>query len=788
MLALALVFALPADLGHVRWAARLSAEGSPPPPRDPASATGYALGQRHFLGTHQRGETYRWIAATQDLLAEGPFASSHYEADNAPRGRPQLLPRIYAVWLAGLAWVGHILTGEPLPLAVEQAALWEPVMSHVLALLAVATCMGIRFGPAGAGLAGLFFVVYPPLSGQFLPGALTTDTWALLLAAYAIARPVPVAGRQPQEATLDGRAALAAGLALWLDPAFGFAAVVIGALTGAVALCADGPRQRFLSWSLLGAGVILAAWIIDQAPWDPKAGELRYVHPLYAMAWLGLGLALDGWQRWRTGAARRTIVMLELAAALLLTGSLGFVQGRNGYWGWLYPGGTTRRLTSLDETRLFPSAVHWLSQVSIAEALLVTLSLLVTIVALVLARPWRPPVKSPRPADSRWLVVVVVLATVTLLALFKVRWFVLATLVTLPVLGHLARNSTATLRRGLVVVSGVVLAGLVLGRAALPESIRRPTEQTPLRPVDLQALLHRHFSHWFAAHHPGRAVSALAPPELSDAIVFHGGGRVLMSTAWESYPGLVAASRVLSAPEATEAEAVLEGLGLTHVILPSWDPALPLLVQQPLEEGRDTLYARLQRWVLPRYLRPVPYHLPPVPGFLDQKLPVFQMTPPQDEALALARLAEYFVEMNRPEPATAAAEVLARSFPDDPNAAIARATVYAQAGQATALRRELERLEADIAAGRVPFLWDRRVQRAIVLALGQRPEVARAEVAACIATISAEALFELTPLQAHRLRTLAKGFEVPIPDPRLTELLRALGAEYAASSDRPATQ
>src|SRR5690606_27248670 len=137
------------------------------------------------------------------------------------------------------------------------------------------------------------------------------------------------------------------------------------------------------------------------------------------------------------------------------------------------------------------------------------------------------------------------------------------------------------------------------------------------------------------------------------------------------------ANRILSAPENTEAEAVIQGHQLTHIILPSWDKMLPLFVQKPAESGKDTLYDRLQRLVYPPFLRPIPYRLPPMPLFAAEKLAVFKVTPPQDEAHSLSRLAEYFVEMERNEPAVFAAQVLASSYPNDPNATIARATVHA---------------------------------------------------------------------------------------------------------------
>jgi hypothetical protein len=254
-----------------------------------------------------------------------------------------------------------------------------------------------------------------------------------------------------------------------------------------------------------------------------------------------------------------------------------------------------------------------------------------------------------------------------------------------------------------------------------------------------------------------------------------------MSTAWESYPGQVATSRILSAPESSEAEAVLQSRGITHVILNSWDKVLPLLVRSPESEDKNTFYARLQRWVYPPFLRPIPYALPPTPGYLDQKIAVFKITPTQDEALSLSRLAEYFVEMNRDEPASLVAQVLTQSFPDDPNATIARALVYAHVNNRAGFDRELARLSVEVAAGRSPALWDRQVQRAIVFAMGHQRVLARKDIAACLTGVTSDNVFDLTPLQAHRLTTLAKNYELNFPDSNLAERVASLSSEYNAS-------
>jgi len=776
-LVVTLALMLRADLAHVRWVEQLSAQGSPPPAKSAHSNTGYEAGLRHFLGTHERGDTYRWIALTQRLVVTGPSLPSHYESDNVPSGRTQSLPRLCAAWIAGIGWSLHALTGESLPLAIERAALWEPVIAHVLAFIALAWFIGRRQGVVSAAFAGAFFALFPPLSAQFLPGVLTARTWALLLGVYAIAGNLPLSSPDRRSLAFSVRSAVAAGCSLWLDPAFGFPSVLISAAVGIAALLRGTTTERpWLRWALIGAGITTLGWIIDRSPWDPAAGELRYAHPLYALAWLGLGLGIDGWSRWQRPPSRSKPHLLELVAGALLFVPLLFVQFTDSYKGWLYPSAAMTRLTSLDEAVVFRSAFDWLGRTSFVENVFVSAP---TGLALaLLAWAWLRSRGTNRETPRVLPALTILFIGVLVFAFFRVRWLTAASLLALPLIAFFAATIGPLVRRTVLTVFVVLSVGLLAWNKTRPASLRRPTEKTPPRVVDLQALIQRHFAHWVAAHHPPEKTRALAPPEFSDSLVFHGNVPVLMSTAWESYAGQIAAARILSAPEPTEAEAVIQSHELTHIVVPSWDPVLPLLVRNPQGEGKDTFYARLQRWLLPRYLRATPYHLPRLPGFLDQQLAVFQVVFPQDEALALARLAEYFAEMERPEPAGLVAQVLLQSFPDDPNASIARAIVYAQFKPEAGLEREVSRLAADVSAGRIPMDWDRRVQRAIVLALARKHDLARPEIEACLAEATEEALFELTPLQAYRLGALARGYHLSFPTSATAQLAAALGADY----------
>jgi hypothetical protein len=637
------------------------------------------------------------------------------------------------------------------------------MIAHVAVFLTAVVLMTRRHGAAGAAVAAWFVAGFPPLTAQFLPGVLSVQLWAFLFATCALVLNLP---STRQTAAPSVGSALPIAIALWLDPAIGFPVVLlVSALTAAAAIRKPSV-PGILRWSAIGSVLVFVAWLIDHTPWSPTVGELRYLHPLYAAAWVGLGLVIDGLRRRLTTGPRRHWALAEIIVGVALVATLVWTQIHHAFAGWLYPGTSLRRLSSLDETVVFANAFDWLARANVIEVLFVWTPIL-------LAAGWIALPAVSRGANAR-VPSAILLLGVAILAFFRIRWGVVASLVAFPLLCGAALENPRWRNAVAAGFAGSIAAIALWGRG-LPVS-------TSTDAADLETLVYRHFSYWFASHHPEESTVVLAAPELSDSLVFHGGRRVLMSTAWESHLGQVAASRILSAQESSEAEAILQSRAITHIVLTSWDRSLPLLVQQPKSADKDTLYARLQRWVLPAYLRPIPYHLPSLPAFAGQKLAVFKVVPPQDEALSLSRLAEYFVEMDRPEPAALAAKVLAESYPDDADAVIARATVYLQAKNQPAFAHEFGRLAADASSGKSASSWDRRVRRAIVLALGHQSAIARSEIEGCAGTATADDLRELTPLDAYQLRTLMKHFDASFADPRLSEMLASLSTEYSPAT------
>ena len=772
---LAIAFSIRADFARLSGVAALSGQGSPRPPISANSPTGYAQGQRYFLGAGERGETFRCIAAAQEMIASGSRTPAIYTGDNTPEGRSSLDAQLYTAWLASLAWVSHLFTGRPIGLAVEGVALWEPILAHFIALAGTVIFLTRRFGLVAGAIGGIFVSFFPAISSQFLPGVLSSRPWAMLFAAYAIwltlawFNPLELAGsRLKREGLATG---FATGLAIWLDPAMGFPVVLVTGIAG-VAVAAFRPvNLPWLRWSISGAGTVLLAWVIDRGPLALNAGELRSVHPFYAVAWLGVGFALHGLQaRSRDTPRKWRGIFFLIGGAVIVTGSAA-VQLKSGFTGWIYPSLALQHLSSLDEARPpFETIIGWIQT---APGALVFLTITPAFVALLMAGVAAWSARGTRRGTHSFFTLMLLLGLV-ILACFRVRWWSVLSAFALPAIAAALPCLRAGFHRVATISITCYLAALVVWSALTPPS----RDANKAGAADVEALVFRHFTYWLVSHNPPGGVSALATPVLSDALVYHGGCRVLMSTAWESYPGHVAASLVLSAPDWNEVEGILRNRNITHVVINSWDRILPQFVRAPEAHRNETFHAKLQRWVFPRFLRPIPYQLPAGAGFDAQTILVLRVTESQDEALALGRLAEYFVEMDRDYLAAAAARILGQAHADEPNAMIARALVFDHVHDRAGFRIELDRLSQRLAKEHVPPEWDRRVQRAIVFALGGRHDLARPEITACAATLTRERIYDLTPLQAYRFLTLTSRYEIGFPTPGLRRLTESMCTEY----------
>jgi hypothetical protein len=70
--------------------------------------------------------------------------------------------------------------------------------------------------------------------------------------------------------------------------------------------------------------------------------------------------------------------------------------------------------------------------------------------------------------------------------------------------------------------------------------------------------------------------------------------------------------------------------------------------------------------------------------------------------------------------------------------------------------------------------WDRRVSLAVVLAEGQRNDLAREQVVRCLEKLDPTRIRSLTTAALFRLQILSKAYGLTISDPGQLELARTL--------------
>jgi len=766
---------------------------------DPASPTGYAGGLRQLIVPEHNNESYQWLVQTQQMLARQEWRVRHVDYDNAPIGRTVLTPSPYRWWLGLMTEACHLICGESPGLAVERAArLADPVL-HALLLLGLTVFVAWRFGAVPAGLAALALVTLVPLGGAFLPGqpgddglVLSCGIWALLLLLAGLKPPGHNApsGEAPPVGSASARWFLAsgivAGLGLWIDVVRTLPLLLGIALGGSLAAWSArrAPRARtaapaaalpWRSWALGGAATCLAAYLLEYSPAHLGSIQLRELHPLYGIAWLGFGELLarlspggptkPAARNWRTITTvfAAALAVAAVPVALKLTGSRDLFTADP----------AAIRLTHLTGSPAAQDLGTWIRR----DGLTLTLLATVLPISLLLPAGWLFVRRETDPAARSMLALTGGPAVVALgLACYQLRgWneldaILVVLLVALSAAAQRAFPARPGLKAGalgslLLFVPGAIL----LANKALSDRRDAVTEG------DVAALLERDLAHWLARQTGPEGTVVLAPPSLATSLIYHGGLPGLGTPFLQNKEGSIASMRIAGASSPDEAQAIALSRKVSFIVVPSWDNFLDEYARLGAVQEAHTLMASLHRWLPPRWLRPIPYHLPKVAGFEDQTVAIFKVVDVQDNVTALSYLAEYFAEMEQINQARAVAYTLERSFPADLGASVSRVLACQAADDAPAVSRALEAIQAALARGDVENLpWDRRVSLCIALVEGRRFEQAREQARACYAEVDEARLRSLSTVTLHRLLVMGRGFGLKISDPRLYSLAQHL--------------
>ncbi|MBK8479114.1 MAG: hypothetical protein IPL39_23385 [Opitutaceae bacterium] len=737
-----------------------------------ASPTGYAGGVRKLVLPEPNYESLQWIAQTQEMLARGEWRLRHIGSDNAPVGRPTFAPSPYRWWLGAVAWADSRLSGRPLGQSVERAAVLAGPLLHLL-LLASTTVYAARYlGPLSAGLLAAALAFGFPFAGNFLSPLPGDRALAQALAVWMVLPLVVTVGTRQRGRGHFVFAGLAGGAALWID--VGPAALLIFGCTLGGLLAAglqrgiardtsveSGAALPWRGWAWAGAGTSLLAYVVEYAPNHLAGWRLEWNHPLYALAWLGAGEVLYWGSPWLAEGRRPGWLRMGLALGALGPLFLGLLLADSP--GMFGPAAHTARLSLLPGTNNAGNLLEWMFHAPNTQlaALFLPFALLVPAGWCLWARP-ASPASCAAVAVGLGPVLVLLVFTGWHLAFGAALGGVWAAL--LVALTAAISNRSRAARWSLSVA--VALAAIPGAVAVWPITANGAGDA--VTSVELEALLQRDLAHWLAARAPEEGAVVLAPPAMTSALHFYGGIRGIGTPDPGNREGFAAAVRLCAATSADEAELLARKREITHVVRPSWDPFLDEYARLGTSQPEKTLMAWLHRWLPPRWLRPVPYLLPQADGIGNRTVVVFEVTEMQDQAGALARLGEYFVEMGRLDDAGQVALVLSREFPDDINGYIARAAVALARGDGAEVGRVLLTLRPVLDRGGDEDLpWDRRVALALVLAQGRQPELAKKQVRGCLTAADQMRLRQLSTVGLFRLLVLGKAFGMQIEDPAL---------------------
>jgi hypothetical protein len=292
-------------------------------------------------------------------------------------------------------------------------------------------------------------------------------------------------------------------------------------------------------------------------------------------------------------------------------------------------------------------------------------------------------------------------------------------------------------------------------------------------PRELRGLIERDLAHWVRTHSDDKA-TLLAPPDLSTALRYFGGLRVLGSSSPANRKGLEALTAIASSTSAEEAQALISEHEVTHIIIPSWDSDLQRFAAWTLHKKEDAFINALTRWAIPPFLRPRSYQLPALPGFEAPSALILEVRAESDRAASAADFAEYFLDTRQPQLAADIAVSL-RLFPNDIAALAALARVQRESGDKPGFEKTHGNVTSMLRSSYPPRIsWTHRVSLAFLLAQTGDEALSIAQTKLCLQQSDEAKIRSLDPIPLFKLLKLSELYNLKFASEDVHELARAL--------------
>jgi hypothetical protein len=774
------------DCARIRRVEFVSKQASDDAKFDRKSPSGYADGKRWLIVPEHNNPTYQWIEETQLMAARGDWRVRYIDYENAPFGRETYSASPYRWWLVLVAWTDQLFSAHPFGVSLEKAALYADPALHLLLLLGATVFVARRKGALPAALLALGLAGIYPVCAAFLPGVANDFGLSQIAAFWSVLILVCAPESEAGKGRLYFAAGVAGGCGLWINAA-GQVPVILGISLGAILGALAGrigrkPGQTdvakvlpWRAWSYGGAITSLLGYLVEFFP-GHMGQQLRVNYPLYGIAWVGLGELL-----WRLSSlaagqqkpfARRDAAACVLAAAAVASLPIAILQGATK--GFFSGDLLTTRLTNLPDGVVADNFTAWVTSpdASIAAVAATCLPLLLVFPSLwILMR--RQTAATDRAAIGIALGPV---AAALSFSFSQLRWWnsVDCMLLVLLVASAAAASAAAPVsripRRVLLAVLGLCVAFGVAQIA--PPADSGAEANFKFTRAEVEGLYERALAQWIADRAGPDGATMFAPPLRTSSFDFYGSVRGIGTQNWENKDGVALTFRLVNSSRPDETESLVSQREITHIVIPSWDTDLDDMARIELRQPTNSFIYALHATdgVIFDWLRPLPYSLPSIAGFKDQSVLVLAVTDETDQATLRSHLVEYLVEQHQMEQAVYSSQALSR-YPADIGALVALAQVRKAQGDEGGFDQELRAILSGLTIGSDRSLaWDRRVSLAVVLAIGQKPDLSRQQAMRCISESNPQRIRSLTTGSLYHLLVLAKAFGLEFPDPGLRDL------------------
>lgn len=733
--------------------------------------------QPRLIVPGHHNESYEWLDQTLQMFRRKEWRVRMVDYEDAPAGHEVFAASPYRWWLGAVSIFYSGFAHAHLGPALEWAAIYADPLLLLLFAIGTTWFVARNFGALAGALTAAASTTLFPMGAEFLPGVPDDHGLSLILVVWSVL-PLLAGMTFPDQASRRRWflvAGIVGGAGLWVNVARGLPVLTgigFGALVSAWVSRAEpaGERTRlpWRTWSVAGAATCLVTYLIEFFPNYMGAWELRAIHPLFGVAWLGAGELITRGAAWIQGDGKGRglrdlpMILLSFAAAASLIAALFILHSLE----FLSLDLPSMRLSLLPGGSSAPNLWSWLLQNGFTAGVSATLlPLVILIPALVVV------LLPGRFGTSARMPVAVALGPVLVGVLFAIRqisWWNEVDAAALALLAVTAAGFRDLPRPRLV--AGV--AALAAATFVLPGAFQLwPSEELRTREglseTEVIGLVERDMAYWMASHVGPAGAVVLAPPNETATLFYYGGLRGIASFGWDNRSGFQTAVRIASATTPEEAQELIGLHGVTHIVIPLWDPFMDAYAQIGEGQVEGTFLARLHQWNLPPWLKPIPYLLPSIGGFEGQSVVVLEVVDEQDDATAASRLVQYFIDMGQLDLATRAG-VRLRRFPADLGALLARAQLEIATSENGEYADTLNLLVRRISSGADKALpWDQRVNLSIVLAQTRHVALARPRLKECFDEADEEELRTLSTNSLYRMLVLRKALNIDFSDPKM---------------------